>query len=198
MTNKPNYWKRMSSGKYVDLNNLSEDDLDIEDIDTSLNHIIRFTGHHKDQEPLTVAQHSLLCYNMACMFEPDEYELQLAVLVHDFAESIIGDVSSPVKWAMGDAWYRFAVPIEGIFNKKFFGKPVSQELHDKIKLYDLAALDIERRVMWSSQYGKDKWPASPLNIGNNETKQELFYSVYWNVDVDITDIWKTAWNKVYK
>ena len=190
---KPNFWKRLSSGKYVDIGNLQPDDVSIEDVETSLNHIYRFTGHHKDEKPLTVAQHSLLCLHLVELLEPDEYELQLAVFTHDFAECIIGDVATPVKKAMGKAWYDFAIPIEQIFEKKFFGRLVDPELHDRVKLYDAMALDIERRVMWSSQYGKDKWPMVPLNFGTIEDKKNVFYNVSeFNVFIEST------WTHLYK
>lgn len=190
---KPNFWKRLSSGKYVDIGNLQPDDVSIEDVETSLNHIYRFTGHHKDEKPLTVAQHSLLCLHLVELLEPDEYELQLAVFTHDFAECIIGDVATPVKKAMGKAWLDFAIPIEQIFEKKFFGRLVDPELHDRVKLYDAMALDIERRVMWSSQYGKDKWPMVPLNFGTIEDKKNVFYNVSeFNVFIEST------WTHLYK
>ena len=194
MTNKKNFWKRLSSGQYIDLGNLKEEDLNIKDVEASLNFIPRFTGHHKDEDPLTVAQHSYLCYYMAQLFEPDEYKLHLACLTHDFAESIIGDVSSPIKWAMGDSWYNFAIPIERIFEKKFYGNYVDQEMHDRVKMYDLAALDIERRVLWSSQYGKDKWPASPLNVGTIEDKKNLFYMAKSLPFVLLEDLWIGAYD----
>lgn len=197
MTEKPSLWKRVSSGQYVDINNLIEADLTIEDVNTSLNQIVRFTGHYKDKQPLTVAQHSMLAYNMVCIFEPDNEELKLAVLTHDFAESLIGDVASPIKQAMGITWYNFAKPIEKLFEKKFFGKTVNPELHDRVKLYDLAALDIERRVIWSSQYGKDKWPACPLNVGTVEDKHRLYAQVA-NKNWDLVSIWKHAYEKVHK
>ena len=193
---KPNFWKRLSSGKYVDIGNLQPDDVSIEDVETSLNHIYRFTGHHKDEKPLTVAQHSLLCLHLVELLEPDEYELQLAVFTHDFAECIIGDVATPVKKVMGKAWYDFAIPIEQIFEKKFFGRLVDPELHDRVKLYDAMALDIERRVMWSSQYGKDKWPMVPLNFGTIEDKKNVFYNVSeFNVFIEST--WTHLYKKVW-
>lgn len=185
---KQQFWKRMSSGKYIDMGNLSVEDIDIDDINPSLNEIKRFTGHYRDVPPLTVAQHSLLCYEMAKLFEPDEYELHRAVLMHDFAEAYIGDVATPIKRAMGKAWHDFAKPIEQNVELAFLGEHVHPEMHDRVKIYDLAALDIERRVMWSSQYGKDKWPASPLNIGTVETKQEMFNSLPRYVD--LKDLWK--------
>lgn len=181
--------KRMASGRYVDLTCLTLEDLSLYDIEKSLNHILRFTGHYKDRPPLTVAQHSQLCLNMAQMFEPDDYKLHLAVFTHDFAEAYIGDVASPVKRMIGDAWYKFAKPIEDLVEKAFNGFLVDAELHERVKMYDLAALDIERRVLWSSQYGKDKWPACPLNVGTIEDKTVLFDNVSDSY-IDIEQIWK--------
>jgi hypothetical protein len=192
---KPSFWKRLSSGKYVDIGNLQPDDVSIEDVETSLNHIYRFTGHHKDEKPLTVAQHSLLCLRLAEIIEPDDYKLHLAVLIHDFAECIIGDVATPVKRAMGKAWYDFAIPIERIFEEKFFGERVDTELHDRVKLYDLMALDIERRIMWESQYGKDKWPMTPLSFGKLSDKKEIFNRVAEN-DVDLEAQWYCNYDAV--
>ena len=185
----------MSSGRYIDLMALTSETMEIEDIETSLNYILRFTGHHKDREPLSVAQHSLLCLTMAELFEPDDYELHLAVFTHDFAEAYIGDVASPVKKAIGDRWYSFATPIEEAAEIAFYGSPMDPEMHDRVKTYDLAALDIERRVMWSSQYGKDKWPACPMNVGTIEDKTSLFDAVCGNY-VEVKDIWKGLYKEV--
>lgn len=166
-------WKRLASGKYVDLNNLCFTDLNIDDVDVSLNNIIRFTGHYKDESPLTVAQHSNLCLRLAQM-DTEFSHIHLATLIHDFSESLIGDVVSPVKKAMGQSWLDFAKPIEKIFDFKFFGGDIIQEVHEIVKIYDLQALDIERRVMWSSQYGKDKWPPYRDRSFGMHHKQELF------------------------
>lgn len=187
MLKEPN-WKRVSSGKYVDVNNLTVNDLHILDVEQSLNCITRFTGHWKDVPPLTVAQHSQLCLNLAEMFEPEDKELHLAVLIHDFSESILGDVATPIKRAMGDHWKSFAKPIERLFELKFFDGYVDLELHDRVKLYDLASMDIERRVMWSSMYGKDKWPASPLVTGSLEDKKEMFNMVSGKY-INLADEW---------
>jgi hypothetical protein len=186
---KPKCWKRMSSGKYVDVNNLTEDQLDIKDIEVSLNHIIRFNGHYSDVEPLTVAQHSFLCLTLAEMIELDDVQLHKAVFTHDFAECYFGDISSPAKKAMGDSWRDFASPIEELVERKFTGV-VGAELADRVKVYDLLALDIERRVMWSSQYGKDKWPMAPFSIGSLEDKKMLFNMAKEEEYVEIEKIWR--------
>lgn len=192
---KPVCWKRMSSGKYIDLNNLTEDDLDIDDIVTALSWTYRFNGHHKDMRPLTVAEHSLLCYQLAYDHR-ESREVQLAVLTHDFAEAYIGDVSTPMKKAMGDLYHDFATPIERLVSRKFYGGVPSPDVEERVKLYDLAALDIERRVMWTSQAGKDKWPPSPLNVGTIEDKAEYYYMQYW-INWDLKTIWKELYESLH-
>lgn len=169
-------WKRMSSGKYVDLNNLTEDMIDLGDINMSLNHIYRFTGHHKNRAPLTVAQHSKLCLMLAQTMHPNDTELHKAVLSHDFAEAYIGDVATPVKRAMGDRWYQFAKPLEALVERAVMGYNFDQDMHDQVKIFDLMALDIERRSMWDSQVGMDKWPV--VNSQHTlESKRALFRKV---------------------
>lgn len=182
-------WKRLSSGKYVDLANFTSSDVELADISTSLNGIERFTGHWKDTPPLTVAQHSFLCLMLAQIMEPDDEELHRWVFCHDFAEAYIGDVASPVKKAMGSAWYDFANPIEATVELAVMGKHISPEMSDRVKVYDLCSLDIERRVMWSSQYGKDKWPMAPLNFGTLEDKANLFENA--KKHIDMVSVWET-------
>lgn len=186
---KPNCWKRLASGKYVDLNNLREEDINLSDIETSLNYIIRFTGHWKDVEPLTVAQHSYLCLKLAQMMEPEDRELHRAVFIHDFAETYIGDVATPVKKAMGDKWYEFSKPIEDFVTVAVNGQLFSEDVEERVKLYDLLALDIERRVMWKSQYGKSYWPNIPLELGTIKTKEDLFHSI--PEYINIKDVWES-------
>jgi len=181
-------WKRLASGKYVDLNDLQPEDIHLSDIERSLNYITRFTGHWKDVEPLTVAQHSYLCLALAEEYEPENYDLHKAVFSHDFAECYIGDVATPVKKAMGDKWYSFSGPIEDVVDIAVSGHVWSEDICERVKLYDLAALDLERRVMWSSQYGKDYWPPCPLDVGTIADKEELFFSVPEYIYIE--DTWK--------
>ena len=186
--NKQPCWKRMSSGKYVDLNNLTEEMIDLGDINMSLNHIYRFTGHHKNRAPLTVAQHSKLCLMLAKTMHPEDKDLHKAVLVHDFAEAYIGDVATPVKRAMGDRWYDFAKPLEAVVEKAVLGYNIDQDMHDAVKMFDLMALDIERRSMWDDQRGMDKWPTRGTT-DTVESKRVLFRSVA-NSAVDLELEWE--------
>lgn len=169
-----NAWKRMSTGRYIDLKDFKEEDVDLHDIEVSLNNTLRFNGHAKDRQPLTVAQHSLLCLELARFMFEDEDQLYRKVFIHDFAEAYIGDVSTPVKKVLGRAFYDWADPIEHKVNNVFLSFPITDEDEKQVKLCDMMALDIERRSMWRSQYGKDMWPDCPVDYGTVEKKQELF------------------------
>ena len=68
-----------------------------------------------------MAQHSWLCLRLAQEFFENEDGLYTKVFIHDFAEAYIGDVASPVKKALGQAWYDFADPIEEAVNRAFLG-----------------------------------------------------------------------------
>lgn len=182
-----NTWKRMSSGRYIDLVNLCAEDLDITDVNTSLNNIVRFTGHHKNNKPLTVAQHSLLCLSFAEILEPNDKDLHRAILTHDFAEAYIGDVAFPVKQAMGDSWYSFAKPIEQKVEEVFYGGVMSPEMHRRVKNYDLASLEAEKRSMWNNLTRSKEGLISPINLGI--LSEKLRASVA-RKEVDLESIWR--------
>lgn len=174
---KTKAWKRMASGKYVDLNDMRPDDFDIEDVNTSLNHLIRFNGHFKDVPPLTVAQHTQLCVDIAKTIFPGDTDTILGCIVHDFGETYYGDITTPVKKAMGETYRTFADPIDKMINDKFIPRIDWPAVEDRVKICDLLSLDVERRVMWGSQRGKDKWPEPPLNLGTLIEKEEMFHMV---------------------
>ena len=170
-------WKRMSSGIYVDLNNLKKEDIRLEDIEVSLNNTVRFNGHAGDRKPLTVAQHSLLCMWIARSLYPDDPELYKYVLAHDFAEAYIGDVATPVKKALGKSFYDWADPIEELVDIVIVGYHPRGECYEKVKLCDRLSLDIERRAMWKDQRGTDKWPQVPIDFGLVRERVKMFDKV---------------------
>lgn len=189
MKKKSPAWKRMSTGRYIDLLSFTEEDVDLFDINTALNYTYRFSGHHKDVEPLTVAQHSVLVSNLAKVLFPGEEDVYRACVVHDFAEAYYGDVTTPVKKMMGDTWKEFTAPIDEAVNKKFHIDEYDNEVWEKMKICDMLALDIERRVMWTSQLGKDKWPELPLNdVFNMQRKRAMFREVSRLHDIDLGEL----------
>lgn len=176
-----NYWKRLSTGQYVDLGALTVNDIDIRDINTALNHINRFGGHFKDAPPLTVAQHTKLVMKLSEMLYPRDKTTLLACLMHDWGEAYYGDVATPIKRLMGAAYKEFTTPIDALIYRKYaphFAEMNMTDFHEAVKVCDLLSLDIERRSMWKSQLGKDKWPESyglgtSFNVSLNE-KHDLF------------------------
>lgn len=172
-------WKRLSSGKYIDLNNLTVADIDIGDINTSLNNTVRFNGHWKDEKPLTVAQHTDLCLRIAEKIFPDNWYIHLAILIHDFGEAYYGDIATPVKRALGQGYRDFAEPIDNAIEEKFWYRdgPIGDEIHEAVKICDLLSLDMERRSMWSSQFGKDKWPTTPSFMDMSVSVKKSYFDL---------------------
>lgn len=191
-------WKRVTSGKYVDLLDFKPEDVNLLDIETALNRIVRFTGHGEIQ-PLTVAQHSWLCWQLASRDHPTDYELQLAVLLHDAAEAYIGDVATPVKKALGSGWYDFAGPIERAVEQALLPAYTEDDevLKAKVKYYDAMSLDIERRALWKNQRGKDKWP-SFSSSDNLSRKLELFQNAQFISWVGLEAITLDLWAELNK
>lgn len=176
-------WKRLAEGHYVDLEDLTLDDIAIEDIETSLNYVYRFTGHHKNSPPLTVAQHTLLCMNLAEIFYTGDEKIKHSCLIHDFGEAYYGDIATPLKRVIGkEGMKKITGPVDDLINQKFWMLKYGEHEPDGFveaatKVCDLMSLDIERRNMWKSQVGKDKWPPVPSNKFSLLDKQQLFEEV---------------------
>lgn len=128
----------------------------IESIAHSLARIDRFTGHA--QRPYSVAEHSLLvCDIVAC--QGLDADAQLLALMHDAHECLTGDVSSPVKRALGTPWRKFE-------NLQAFAMRYHHQLCDAHALHssavrsaDLIALATERRDLTTFDPRKNRpWP----------------------------------------
>lgn len=116
--------------------------ISLQDIAHALAQINRYTGH--TSRPYSVAEHSLLVAEIAKHAGATPM-LQLAALLHDAHEAYTGDVSSPVKWALGSTWSAFERTFE-VGVRRHFGLGstfASQGRH--IRHYDLVALATERR-----------------------------------------------------
>lgn len=185
--------KRMSSGKYINMADFKVEDVDLFDINQALNCLYRFTGHHKDKKPLTVAQHTWLTVELSKMMFPGETEVELACLLHDMPEAYYGDLATPWKKILGPMLKELQYPFDKAVHEALWlsGYHYDEEVHDKMKACDLASLDIERRNLWKSQYGKDKWPETPsLGLALKE-KEEWFDEAQRIEFVDLEAIWKS-------
>jgi uncharacterized protein len=101
----PRAWQRMLSGRRLDLLDPSPLDIEIEDIAHGLARVARWNGQTNGAHIFSVAQHCLLVEALARARSPrlDE-SCRLAVLLHDAPEYVIGDMISPFKVVIGDAY----------------------------------------------------------------------------------------------
>lgn len=133
---------QVRSGACVDLLVPDLSPVTLEDIATALSRAARFNGHTKGDQPYSVAQHSLHVAEAlaAWGYTPG---VQLAGLFHDAAEAFVGDLVTPVKRLMGDAWTTLEARLEEAIRRRF-GLIVSAG-YAPIRTADLALLATERR-----------------------------------------------------
>lgn len=102
---QPRAWQRMLSGRRLDLLDPSPLDIEIEDIAHGLARVARWNGQTHGAHSFSVAQHSLLVEAIANHLNPDWSDgWRLMALLHDAPEYVIGDMISPFKLVMGDAY----------------------------------------------------------------------------------------------
>src|SRR5579862_9647846 len=98
-------WQRMLSGRRLDLLDPSALDIEIEDIAHGLARVARWNGQTSGAHIYSVAQHCLLVETLARAKAPRlDRGRRLAVLLHDAPEYVIGDMISPFKAVIGDAY----------------------------------------------------------------------------------------------
>ncbi|HRE21555.1 MAG TPA: HD family hydrolase [Rhabdaerophilum sp.] len=101
----PRAWQRMLSGRRLNLLDPSPLDIEIEDIAHGLARVGRWNGQTRGEHSYSVAQHSLLVEHVAGLINPAAgTRTRLAVLLHDAAEYVIGDMISPFKAVIGPAY----------------------------------------------------------------------------------------------
>ena len=172
MTSKT--WMRTRSGKRMELTAPSRNAIALKDIAYSLARLHRFTGHIET----TVAQHSVSVM-MALYHSPGFMDMAgahtnmgprsmlLAALLHDAHEAYTGDISLPMREAIGKVvGMRQGVqqnPVTVIKRgiqaeiHKAFGLPVviPGALRNAIEVADRKALDME--VWWETEIGVPAW-----------------------------------------
>jgi len=97
-------WQRMLSGRRLDLLDPTPVDIEIEDIAHGLAFVARWNGQTRGDWPYSVAEHSLLVEDAYRRQGGNDPRWQLAALLHDAPEYVIGDMISPVKAAVGPGY----------------------------------------------------------------------------------------------
>jgi 5'-deoxynucleotidase YfbR-like HD superfamily hydrolase len=122
-------WQRMLSGRRLDLLDPSPLDIEIEDIAHGLARVARWNGQTEGAHIFSVAQHSLLTDMLARATTRLSRECRLALLLHDAPEYVIGDMISPFKAVIGDAYKSVEARLLAAIHLRF-GLPA--ELPEKI------------------------------------------------------------------
>jgi 5'-deoxynucleotidase YfbR-like HD superfamily hydrolase len=105
MAKQPRAWQRMLSGRRLDLLDPTPVDIEIEDIAHGLAFVARWNGQTFGDFPYSVAEHSVLVERLFTTANPSApVKWQLAALLHDAPEYVIGDMISPVKAAVGPGY----------------------------------------------------------------------------------------------
>lgn len=101
----PRAWQRMLSGRRLDLLDPSPFDIEIEDIAHGLARVARWNGQTNSRFAFSVAQHCIIVEQIARHLKPAlRPDWQLAALLHDAPEYVIGDMISPFKAMLGDGY----------------------------------------------------------------------------------------------
>jgi 5'-deoxynucleotidase YfbR-like HD superfamily hydrolase len=141
----PRAWQRMLSGRRLDLLDPSPLDIELEDIAHGLARVARWNGQTSGPHIYSVAQHCLLVEALARGRVPRlDRGHRLAVLLHDAPEYVIGDMISPFKAVIGDAYKAVERRLLGAIHLRF-GLPVAAapELEALIKAADRQAAFLE-------------------------------------------------------
>jgi uncharacterized protein len=144
-THPPRAWQRMLSGRRLDLLDPSALDIEIEDIVHGLARVARWNGQTSGAHIFSVAQHSLLVEALARARAPRlDRTRRLAVLLHDAPEYVIGDMISPFKSVIGDAYKAVERRLLAAIYQRFgLSAKSAPELEKLIKVADREAAFLE-------------------------------------------------------
>ena len=124
-------------------------DVNLADVVNALIRVSRFAGHlPHPRMRYSVLDHSVLVRELLVWAFPTAGpELRLGALLHDAAEAYLGDVTTPMKRAMGGPWRRFENRVErAVFQG--LGIPMDLVKSFEVKATDLLAYQVERRDLF--------------------------------------------------
>jgi 5'-deoxynucleotidase YfbR-like HD superfamily hydrolase len=146
MSKPPRAWQRMLSGRRLDLLDPTPLDIEIEDIAHGLAFVARWNGQTRGDFAYSVAEHSILVEQIfsrqgGALITP---RWQLAALLHDAPEYVIGDMISPVKAAVGPGYQELDLRLTAAVHLRF-GLPAALPVQVKkaIKIADKVSAWLE-------------------------------------------------------
>lgn len=140
----PRAWQRMLSGRRLDLLDPSPFDIEIADIAHGLARVARWNGQTAGPHVFSVAQHSLLVEGIGRHLTPACSEAEgLEFLLHDAPEYVVGDIISPLKAAIGDAYRGVEKRLLAAVRQRFGLPGPSLSLTRRVKRADRVAAHLE-------------------------------------------------------
>ena len=142
-------WQRMLSGRRLDLLDPSPLDIEIADIAHGLARVARWNGQTNGAHIFSVAQHTLLVDAIARRQDGAiDGRLALAILLHDAPEFVIGDMITPFKAIIGDAYKAVEQRLQAAIHLRFGLPPVMPaEARRVIKAADAGAAFLEATLL---------------------------------------------------
>jgi 5'-deoxynucleotidase YfbR-like HD superfamily hydrolase len=134
----------MLSGRRLDLLDPSPLDVEIEDIAHGLARVARWNGQTEGAHIFSVAQHCLLVETIARQHTRLDRKSRLAALLHDAPEYVIGDMISPFKAVIGNAYKAVEARLLAAIHLRF-GLPamLPADLTAHIKIADRGSAYLE-------------------------------------------------------
>jgi len=134
----------MLSGRRLDLLDPSPLDIEMADIAHGLARVARWNGQTEGAHIFSVAQHSMLVETIARQRMRLDRRQRLAALLHDAPEYVVGDMISPFKAVIGDAYKAVEQRLLSAIHVRF-GLParLPDEIVRRIKTADRAAAYLE-------------------------------------------------------
>jgi 5'-deoxynucleotidase YfbR-like HD superfamily hydrolase len=138
-------WQRMLSGRRLDLLDPSPLDVELADIAHGLARVARWNGQTEGEHIFSVAQHTLLVEVLLRARVPRlERRWRLAALLHDAPEYVIGDMISPFKAVIGDAYKDTEKRLLAAIHLRFGLPPeLPAAITEHIKIADRASAYLE-------------------------------------------------------
>lgn len=136
------------------------ENLQIYDMIWGMCNLNRFTG--KSDRQISVANHGIHCFELALIWQPENYNLQLYALTHDLPEAYYGDFPGFLKKHLGADFEDALRSIDvTIFNQLGLSSDLRLALESDLKRIDENALALE------AEYAFDKfesyhWPKPDL------------------------------------
>ncbi len=148
-TEKTRAWQRMLSGRRLDLLDPQPSDIEFSDVAHGLARVARWNGQTQGPHAFSVAQHALLVETIASRLNRTwDASWQLAALLHDAPEYVIGDLISPFKAAIGLDYKALETRLLAAIHRRFeLPWPLPATITSEIKRADRIAAFHEATVL---------------------------------------------------